>query len=123
MSTVLDNIRDNLDRNFPRQRTVSESSVPNFRNTTKFGTGQAALSTSPAQLAGPRPGRSCFKVTNTSDSVDVYIGNSASVSVLNGDLLPAGKGQWVSYPTASAMWAVVSSGTPTVTWSEVYDQP
>jgi hypothetical protein len=116
--SMLDQIKANIERQFPSEEQSPQKFNP--RNFTNFGTGQIALSTTPVQIVGPRPGRICIKITNTSDTIDIYVGNSANVSISNGDLIPAGKGQWVSYETASTLFAVVSSGTPTITWSEVY---
>lgn len=119
VSNIVEQIRVNLQRQFP-QRDVPLAQPFNPRNEPKFGTGQVTVGTSPVQLVGPRPTRTSIRVTNLSQ-LDVYLGNSPSVTSTTGDLLCGGRGQWVSYDTASTVFAVVSVGSAVIAWSEVYE--
>lgn len=69
-------------------------------------------------IAPSRASRAGIKITNLS-AIDIYIGSSNAVTVLSGDLLPAGRGQWIFLPTQSALWGIPASGTPVISFSEI----
>jgi hypothetical protein len=93
-----------------------------------FATGQVSLEslTVPVLICASRSNRGSIKITNLS-TVDIWIGKTVRVSATSGDLLPGGRGQWISLPTKASIWALPSalnggaSSTPTaVSFSEVY---
>jgi hypothetical protein len=119
MTTIADQIAANLKRQFNPEPPPRSFAQPIQRNDTDFGTGQINVTTNPVQVVGPRSLRGAIKITNLT-STEIFLGNSSSVSTITGDLLPAGRGQWVKYDTASAIWAVATVAA-SVSWSEVYE--
>jgi hypothetical protein len=74
----------------------------------------------PAIIATSRASRSSIKITNLTAN-DVYIGYSKGLTVANGELLPGGRGQWISLPTQSQIWGIPATGTQgSVSYSEIF---
>lgn len=93
---------------------------PIDRNIPRVGTGQVAVTSIPAQISYVDRNKISTKITNLS-SVDVFWGTNAGVTSSNGDLLPAGRGNWVSIPLAKIIFVVCASGsTATISWAEAY---
>jgi len=84
-----------------------------------MATGQAALNSSTATLViAARPTRRSALVTNTSASINVWVGNSG-VTNSTGQLIAPGNS--LTIPSTVAVYAISASATPTVTTTEVYD--
>lgn len=94
------------------------------RNITTLGTGQISVTTTPQQISYVDENRACIKITNLS-SVEVFYGSTIGVSSTTGDLLPAGRGQWIEIPGGSTIFVVIAPATPQVngliSWAEIFD--
>ena len=92
------------------------------RNLTDFGTGQiATVTTVPQQVNTVNLHRSGIKLTNLS-GIEIWYGNSpGQANPTSGDLVPAGRGQWIFVPTRSVIFVATASGTASMSWAEVYD--
>jgi hypothetical protein len=124
--TVFDVIRQNLKNSFAQQSHVEPFAKPIDRNITTVGTGQLTVTVLPQQLSYVSRNKTAVKITNLSATVDVYwstIGGLVAGDLGNGDLLPAGRGNWVSIPSPSIIWVAVApgSGTARISWAEAYD--
>ncbi|HWR15177.1 MAG TPA: hypothetical protein VN577_10130 [Terriglobales bacterium] len=82
--------------------------------------GQVSIATTATSIVSARATRRSIKITNLG-TTDVYIGFSSGVTTSTGDLLLGSKGSFVSFPTSSAVYAIVASGTQSISYSEVYD--
>lgn len=86
-----------------------------------LATSQVALNSSTATLiVAAREGRKSVTLTQLG-SVDVYVGNSSAVTTSTGDLLLGTKGTQKVIYSASAIWGISASATPSVSYSENYD--
>lgn len=84
-----------------------------------FATGQAALNSSTAtSLMSARPTRRCALVTNTSATVNIYVGGAA-VATSTGQLIAPGNS--LTIPFTGAIYAISASSTPTASYCEAYD--
>lgn len=83
-------------------------------------TGQVSVTTTATLVAASRATRRSVKVTNTG-TTDVYVGYTSGVTTSTGDLLVGIKGAFISVPTTSAVYAIVASGSVSVSYVEVYD--
>lgn len=107
---------------YQKKRSVSgvySQPKENPRNVTELGTGQTTVTTTPQQISFVARNRSGIKLTNLSNT-EVWYGESSSVSPTTGDLLAAGRSQWVSVPGCSILWVVTASGTATIAWAESF---
>lgn len=108
----------------------------NDRNITSVGTGQLVITSTPQQIGVVSRKRSAIKLTNLSSTelwwttipglVPGFTGGG------NGDIIPAGAGQWVSIPGPSVIWVacvasgvimtngLASTGTGRMSWAEKY---
>jgi hypothetical protein len=85
-----------------------------------FVFGQAVLNAATAQkIVSLRWERTGVLITNMS-SIDVFFGDS-TVLASTGLLLLGLKGAGISIPTTAEIWAIAASGTPTISFMEVYD--
>lgn len=79
-------------------------------------TGQVSVGASATQIIAANT-RQGVVITNPSSSVTVFIGFSNAVTTSNGqELLP---GNSITLPVVSAVWAIVATGTQTVSFLEV----
>lgn len=78
-----------------------------------IATGQAALSTTAAQVIAANTARHTVLVRNNDASISIYVGASGVTSA-TGLLLKAGES--VEITTTAAVFAVSASGTPTVSY-------
>ena len=93
----------------------------NPRNRTNLATGQLLVTSIPQQLNMVNERRAATKLTNLSTS-DIFYGPTSGVSSATGDLLPAGRGNWISIPSGSVIWVVTASGvTGQISWADVYE--
>lgn len=93
----------------------------NPRNLTNLATGQVFVTSSPQQLNMVNLNRAATKITNLG-TTDIFYGAVPNVSSTTGDLLPAGRGNWVSIPARSVIFVVCASGqTGSVSWADVYE--
>jgi hypothetical protein len=83
-------------------------------------TGQVSVTSTATLVAASRTTRRSIKVTNTG-TTDVYIGFTSGVTTSTGDLLVGAKGAFISIPTTSAVYAIVASGSVSVSYVEAYD--
>lgn len=98
--------------------------APIDRNVTSVGTGQLTVTTVPQQLSYVSHERLAMKLTNLSSTVDVYWSTSPTLipgDTGNGDLLPAGRGNWISIPYPTVIWVATGSGTARISWAESYE--
>lgn len=93
---------------------------------TDFATNQVQLNSKQAALiVTQRDDRAGIKLTNLS-TIDIWIltdpqkYQSGASLQLSGDLLPAGRGQWIWVPVKAAVWGVSQSGTPLISYLEIY---
>lgn len=108
-----------------RATTPQGGMIPEIdRNVTTVGTGQITATTAPQQLSYVSRNKMAMKLTNLSATVDVYWGTNSSLipgDTGNGDLLPAGRGNWVNIPSPSIVFVATSTGTARISWAEAYD--
>lgn len=91
------------------------------RNVTDLGTGQLNVTSVPAQISYVSTRRSGIKITNLGGT-EIFYGSTVGVNSTSGDLIPAGRGQWVFIPGGSTIFVVCAAGqTGSVSWAEVYD--
>jgi hypothetical protein len=86
--------------------------------TPTIATGQISCANTATQITTARAGRQGLSVTNLG-TTDVYIGTSG-VTIANGDLLLGLKGASASYDTSATIYCIVSAGTQSISFSEVY---
>lgn len=121
---ILQQIRENLARrNHPN---VDSSLATNDRNVTTIGTGQLTVTVNPQQIGIVSRKRIAIKLTNLSVTTEIWWSSipgliPGSGQGGNGDLLPAGRGQWISIPGAAVIWVAVASGTAQMSWAEKYE--
>lgn len=98
--------------------TNNDVSVTSQVGVANIATGQQGLTTSAAQVVAAQPTRRSVTIVNLS-SIDVYVGNTG-VTTSTGQLLLGTKGTALTLETATAVFAVAASGTPTVSYLEEY---
>jgi hypothetical protein len=81
-------------------------------------TGQVTIQTTATLILVRNDCRKALKVTNLG-TVDVFIGFSPSVGVISGDLLVGVKGSFIVIPTKLDVYAIVASGTGSVSFMEI----
>lgn len=92
------------------------------RNKTDLATGQIDVTSTPKQLNYVSLKRVATKITNLSATVEIFYGATAGVTVLSGDFIAAGRGQWVSIPAQSVIWVVCAAGqTARAAWADAYE--
>lgn len=84
-----------------------------------WATGQVTLSASASQIVSSRATRRAIMVTNTDAAIKVYVGTSNAVTTSTGQIVPVGLS--VSIPITAAVWAIAASGSPVITYTEVWD--
>lgn len=92
--------------------------VPPPVGAANFATGQQALSNTAAEIVAIRSTRTTITVVNLS-TTDIYIGG-ASVTTSTGQLLLGTKGSAVTLATTAAVYGIVATGTPSVSFEEEY---
>lgn len=92
--------------------------VPPPVGAANFGTGQQALSGTAAEIVAIRLTRTTVTIVNLS-TTDVYIGDSG-VTTSTGQLLLGTKGSAVTLATTAAVYGIVATGTPSVSFEEEY---
>lgn len=80
-------------------------------------TGQVNVLATPTLIRFRNAARRGIKLTNLGAN-DVYVGFSAQVSSITGDLLPGGKGNFVVLPYARDIFAISPSGQM-ISWLEI----
>lgn len=80
--------------------------------------GQASLTSVASQIVGVRATRRSVAIINLDSSATIYLG-PAGVTTSNGLAIPAG--QSVSIPFTGAIYGVVSTGSVSVSFMEIYD--
>lgn len=92
------------------------------RNVTTVGTGQLSVTSTPQQISLVARNKIATKITNLSATTEIFWGTTSSVSSSTGDLIPAGRGNWIGIPGASVVWVVCASGqTASISWAEAYE--
>lgn len=96
--------------------------TPIERNVTRVGTGQLTVTSTPQQLSYVDRNKVATIITNLSTSVDVFWGTNSGLTTTNGDIIPAGKGNWKAIAGAVVIFVVCASGsTATISWAEAFD--
>jgi hypothetical protein len=85
------------------------------------GTGQVIVGTNATLIKVRNDCRRGIKITNLG-TVDVFIGFGPSVNVLSGDLLPGTKGAFIVIPATLDIYAIVATGTATVSYLELSER-
>lgn len=116
--SIMEQIRENLARKTPPQ--TSSDMATNDRNVTSIGTGQVTVTSTAQQVGIVSRLRSAIKLTNLSATTEIWWGTTQAVSPTTGDLIPAGRGQWVSIPGPSVIWVVTASSSAAMSWAEKY---
>jgi hypothetical protein len=80
--------------------------------------GQISAGTTATLVAAARPNRRSLTIIN-GGTTDVFLGPTG-VTVANGFLLAGVKGQSVTIATAAAVYAVVGTGSQTVSFAESF---
>lgn len=83
-----------------------------------FVTGQVALSSTATQIVSSRSTRRSITIVNLS-TTDMYIGSSG-VTTSNGQLLLGVKGTAITLEVIGAVYGIVTTGTPSVSYEEEY---
>lgn len=86
--------------------------------------GQVDVLTTSTIVAAARPGRFDVNIEETTTGADIYCGSPAgghgAITLLNGHLLPAGKGANMTLHTSAEIDCISSSGTVHVSYAEDY---
>lgn len=94
--------------------TVTTSSV----GTSNFSTGQVSLASTATQIVSSRSTRRSITIVNLS-TTDMYIGGSG-VTTSTGQLLLGTKGAAITMEVVGAIYGIVATGTPSVSFEEEY---
>lgn len=94
------------------------SIIPEQAGGTEIATNQVSVGTSATLLAARRVPRGTIQITNLG-TVDVFVGGPG-VTTSNGHLLAGVKGTTITLPTGSAVYAIVGTGTQSVSIVEVF---
>lgn len=94
--------------------TVTVSGV----GASNFATGQVALASTATQIVSSRSTRRSITIVNLS-TTDMYIGNSG-VTTSTGQLLLGVKGTAITLEVVGAVYGIVATGTPSVSFEEEY---
>lgn len=94
--------------------TITTSSV----GTSNFSTGQVALASTATQIVSSRSTRRSITIVNLS-TTDMYIGGSG-VTTSTGQLLLGTKGAAITMEVVGAIYGIVATGTPSVSFEEEY---
>lgn len=84
-----------------------------------FGTNQVALSIAATLISAARVGRQSITVVNLS-AIDIYIGNSNTVTTSTGQLLLGIRGTAMTLNIVGAVYGIAATGTPSVSYEEEY---
>lgn len=121
MPTISEQIASNLKRHYQPDKPKPFYSGPDYRNVPRVGTGQLSVTSSAQQVSSVSRSKAATKITNLG-STDIYWGTNPTTSSTNGDLLPGGRGNWVSIPNATIIFVVCASGvTGSISWAEAYN--
>lgn len=94
---------------------VDDQSCPESMNCN-----QVTIEATATPIVAARATRAGIMLTNLG-STEVFYKQSDTVTTSNGDLLPAGRGQWKFIATKSQIWGIVAAGTQAISFVEVYD--
>lgn len=94
--------------------TITTSSI----GTANFSTGQVALASTATQIVSSRSTRRSITIINLS-TTDMYIGGSG-VTTSTGQLLLGVKGAAITMEVVGAIYGIVATGTPSVSFEEEY---
>lgn len=83
-----------------------------------LATNQVTVTTTAAQIVATRISRAAVTIVNES-TTDVRIGG-VDVTIGNGILLLGQKGAWITLATKAPIYAVVASGTVSVSCAEIF---
>lgn len=84
-----------------------------------FVTGQQALSNAATLIVAARTARHSVTIVNLS-TTDIYLGSSGVITS-TGQLLLGTKGTAITLETTGAIYGIVASGTPSVSYLEEYN--
>jgi len=99
--------------------TVSGSvAISSSVGTANFATGQVALASTATQIVASRATRRSVTIVNLS-TTDMYIGASG-VTTSTGQLLLGVKGAAITMEVVGAVYGIVATGTPSVSFEEEY---
>lgn len=92
--------------------------VKHIEGSDSFGTNQVSVASTATQIVAARASRRSLLIVNHG-TTDVYIGGSG-VTTANGVLLKGTAGTGITIPTNAEVYAIVGSGTQTVSFIEIY---
>jgi|ERR1700676_594078 len=87
--------------------------------TSNIATGQVSIANTATSIVSARGTRRSITVINHG-TTDVFLGGTNSVTTSTGLLLIGAKGTVLKLDTASALWAIVASGSQTISFVEEY---
>lgn len=109
---------DRLRSDTPNGLDVDVTRVASFPGVANLAHGQVALSSSATQVVSTRATRRAVTIVNLS-TTDIYVGNTG-VTTSTGQLLLGSKGAAITIETVTAVFAIVTTGTPSVSYLEEY---
>lgn len=86
--------------------------------TSDFSTGQVSVAATATLIVNKNRGRKSVLITNLG-TVDIYLGDSASVTTATGQLLPGTKGASISIPATSTVYGISSGAAQSVSFLDV----
>ncbi|HEY1448860.1 MAG TPA: hypothetical protein VGF33_10005 [Caulobacteraceae bacterium] len=84
-----------------------------------FTPNQVTCGTAATLIVASRSGRQLLSIVNTT-ATPIYVGGSAAVTVLTGQLLPGIIGASMTVPYSGALYCIVASAPSAVTEAEIY---
>ena len=81
-----------------------------------FSTGQATITAAASLIVPANAARSGLVITNTSNTVDVYLIENTNGTASTGQLLPGTKGASIGFSTTGAVYGITAGGSATITW-------
>lgn len=84
-----------------------------------LATSQVSCGSTATSALSSRGARLLVSATNTT-TTSIYVGPSSGVTTSNGQLLAGIVGASLTFPTTSALYCIVASGTATITLTEIY---
>lgn len=84
-----------------------------------LATNQVSVAATATLVVAARAGRDSVTVENHG-TTDVYVGSSSGVTTSTGILLPGTKGAAITLSYSGAVYAIVATGTQTVSYAEGY---
>lgn len=101
------------------ENNIGDVDISTFNGAANLATNQVSVTNAATAIVAARAGRRAVMIINHGTTA-VYIGG-ASVTTANGLFLTGTAGAAVSIPTTAAVYGIVSTGTQTVSYIEVYD--